>query len=195
MPTPKPILDANEIANLTIDYNCKTPIKAIINNEPGYEKYYIDMIQSIEQISKEDAEFPFYHKKGYYISKAPIYHFDAIKNTISNNVQIVLFSKDLKKQTLYIFFISDRNKEILSQINGSFEDINKLKSSPDEQYIFIYNNSDLILGSNNTLDNYTRYTIEVKGDYYHALDYKTLGISYNKLTDKKNLVWIDLSKK
>lgn len=188
---PKLVLDADEIADLTIDYNGKIPIEAIINNEPGYEKYYEEMIQSIEAASEEVENFPFYHEEGYYISKAPIYHFDARENILNSEVQIILFSKDFEKQAKVIWFL-DSNNEILININFSFTNIKILKDSPDEQYIFLYNLDELLLDSNNKLYNWTRFTIEVKGDYYHSLDYETLGISYTKLTDASNLVWIDL---
>lgn len=189
---PKLILDAEEIANLTIDYIGKFSVEAIINNEPGYEKYYEDMIQSIEMVSKEMENFPFYLEEGYYISKTPVYHFDAQENTISSEVQVLLFSKNLEKQAKLIFFL-DNNNEISTNINFSFANIKVLRNLPDEKYIFLYNTNELILDSSNKLYNRTRFTIEVKGDYYHTLDYETLGISYTELTDPSNLVWIDLS--
>jgi hypothetical protein len=191
---PKLVLDADEIANLTIDYNSKIPIEAIINNEPGYEKYYEEMIQSIETLSEEEKNFPFYHEEGYYISKAPIYYFDARENIINSEVQIILFSKDFEKQAKVIWFL-DNNNEMLINVSFSFANIKILRDSPDEQYIFLYNLDDLLLDSNNKLYNWTRFPIEVKGDYYHSLNYETMGISYTKLTDASNLVWIDLSNK
>lgn len=191
---PKLILDADELTNLTIDYNSKIPVEAIINNSAGYKKYYKEMIQSVELISKEDKNYPFYHSKGYYMSKVPIYHFDAKENTISSEVQVILFSKDLEKQAGLILFLNNHNKII---INGMFpiSNIEVLKKSPNERYIFLYNRNELILDSNNKLMNGGRFPIEVKGDYYHALDYDTLGVSYTILTDASNLVWIDLNNK
>ena len=191
---PKLILDADEIANLTIDYNSKIPIEAIIKNQSSYEKYYEEIIELIETSSKEVENFTFYHEEGYYISKAPIYHFDVQENIISNEVQIILFSKDFEKQAKIVLFL-DNNNEILTNLNFSFANINVLKDAPDEQYILLYNRDELFLDSSNKLYNLMRLTIEVKGDYYHSLDYETLGISYTKLTDPSNLVWIDLNKK
>lgn len=65
IPEPKLILDANEIANLTIDYNIKVSIEAIINHEPGYEKYYEEIMQWIKNANEEIGNFPFYHEKGF----------------------------------------------------------------------------------------------------------------------------------
>jgi hypothetical protein len=76
-----------------------------------------------------------------------------------------------------------------------FENLKILRDSPDEQYIFLYNYDEMLLDSSNILYEKTRFNIEVKGDYYHALDYEMLGVSYNKLTDESNLVWIELNNK
>jgi hypothetical protein len=101
---PKLILDADEISKHKINYNTQIPIDSIINNERKYKKYYEDIIQSVEILSAELDHFPFYLEEGYYISKVPIYHFYAQKNTIGNEVQVVLFSKDLEKQVQLVFF-------------------------------------------------------------------------------------------
>lgn len=190
---PRQVLDAKEIANQKIDYNSKIPVEDIINNRPGYEKYYTEIIQSVEQLSEEDENFPFYHHKGYYISKVPVYHFYAIENTIGTEVQVVLFSKDLNKQAIVIVF--SNNDKIDINISYSFSHIKELKESPNERYILLYNHDEQMLDSVNNLMNWGRFSIKVIGDYYHALDYKKLGVSYNELTDASKLVWIDLKNK
>ena len=75
----------------------------------------------------------------------------------------------------------------------SLEDERELRKSPDERYIVLFNQGRLIIDSGNTVYNWSKrmqYPMEINGDYYHALDYGTLGVSYSELTDPGNLVWI-----
>ena len=89
-PAPR-TLDADEIKGLTIEYTCEIPVEAIVNNEPGYERYYNEMLESIELLSKEAENFPFYGEEGFYMSKAPRYVFNAYERKIHTEAHIVLF--------------------------------------------------------------------------------------------------------
>lgn len=49
-----------------------------------------------------------------------------------------------------------------------------------------------MLDSDNKISPGTPLKVEVSGDYYHALDYEKLQVSYAELTKEDNLVWVEL---
>lgn len=66
-----------------------------------------------------------------------------------------------------------------------------LREHPDEKYIYLCGAGRVrLLDKDNNLYK-DDGEVRVKGDYYHALDYKEIGFSYHDITDKKNLVWIE----
>lgn len=188
-------LDAGELTILTIDYSSKIPIEAIINNKPGYEEYY-RMITHIDSELRERFEYAFYGEKGFYLSTIPIEYFDSYEMKMHDCVQVVLFSEDFKNAAAHTFFYVGDKLESNFQF-GSFYEVEYMKSSPDELYIFLFNNGMLMLDSNNDIhlwSNRRQYNIEVYGDYYHSLNYEKLGVSYSMLTDSKNLIWFEFDK-
>lgn len=196
-PEPKLILDAAEISASKIDYEYTLPIKPILDSEEGYEGYYESMVQLVKNLCESAENYPFYQEEGFYVSTVPIYYFDAYNNTLSIETHVLLFSKDMSKTTVLIFFT--HNNELQVQVLYPFDSyMEKLfQKEPDEKYIFLFNaNDNLIIGSDNELyTGISPHEFEVVGDYYHALDYEKLGVSYAELTDADNLVWIDISTK
>ena len=57
-PTPRLVLDADEVAALDIDYTCEVPIEAIINNEPGYEESF-EFLTYFNEGMRDLSYFPF----------------------------------------------------------------------------------------------------------------------------------------
>lgn len=68
--------------------------------------------------------------------------------------------------------------------------VEMLREHPDEKYIYLCGAGRARLLDKNNALYMDDSEVQVKGDYYHALDYKEIGLSYKDITDKKNLVWI-----
>lgn len=194
---PKQVLDADEIASLTIDYTDAIPVEAIVNNEPGYEKYYDQMLQQIISLSQEFEQFELYGEEGCYLSTALLRHFDVIRNAVGNVTYAELFSKDFTKRAAVAFYL--HNDEILISVGASCVTSRVaeiIQKDPDELFIFLLNGTDFDsqIASDNSLYLWSQVeqeNVKVEGDYFHALDYETLAVSYSMLTDPENLIWVD----
>jgi hypothetical protein len=191
-PEPRLILDAEEIAAITISYNSRIPIHAILNNEEGYEEYFDWLILSNEDISELH---PFFGTEGYYISKVPIYWFDAYNNAMDTALRIVLFSEDLSKAAEATFFIVDN--ELQMDVKNEFSELSLMTGNRDMRFIFLYNRiATLVIDSNNNQHLWPqdlRYTLVVRGDYFHTLNHELLGVSFTRLTNPHNMIWVELS--
>ena len=194
---PKQILDAEEITSLKIDYSDEIPVEAILNNEPGYEQYYREMKQKIKESCQEFDRFELYGEEGCYLSTTSLRHFDTILNGLGKVTYALLFSADFEKRAAVAFYLN--NDEITITVENSYlsPKVAKLmKDEPDELFIFLLNGTtfDSQISSNNILYLWSQVEkdeVQVKGDYFHSLDYKTLAVSYSMLTDPEHMIWID----
>jgi len=194
-PEPRLILDAKELLELSIDYTSKIPIHAIINKEPGYEEYYNLLILSATQWLNHDPPHPFQGDAGFYISMTPVYWFDIYEYKMHDIVNVVLLSENLENAAEAIFFLVDNS---LNWNGGfTFYPLRLMMQNPDERYIFLFNNiGTFLLDSNNKTHQWTAwgyYTLEVRGDFYNALNHDLLGVSYNDLINPDNLIWIEFN--
>ena len=68
-----------------------------------------------------------------------------------------------------------------------------MKDNPEKDYIFLFNDGELLLiDSDNEITTDGNFNYEVSGDYYHALNYDLLSVSYNEMTREDNLIWVDV---
>lgn len=197
---PKQVLDADEIAGLKIDYMDNIPVEVILNNEPGYEKYYNQMMEQIIALSREFEQFELYGEEGCYLSTVLLRYFDATRNTLGNVTYALLFSEDFEKRAAVAFYLY--NDEITISIENSYlspKVAEIMQKDPDERFIFLHNGTDFdsLIASDNSLYLWSQVEkdkVTVEGDYFHALDYERLAVAYSKLTDTENLIRIDFRK-
>jgi len=189
--TPRSTLDAAEIMALNIDYSTPIPIEYILNNEYGYEEYY----DFIVDVARRSALFgdPLDSTNVVYLSTVPIYWFDAHANRMHNQVRVMLFSEDFSAFLEVVFFWA--NNELNMGTGNSFDDIDVLRQSPNERFIWLYNIGTLLLDSDNNIHFWSeesRNELDVIGNYYGALNHSFLGVSYSMLTNRANLRRLDL---
>lgn len=193
------ILDANALtSNVESNIDHKSEIASIVEKEPGYEKEYKDLIAFVGAIiSAQDSVM--YKQEECYVSRLPIYYWLATDNKVNEvRVDLLVFSKDLKKSATYSLLYEDGKNPTGSISDTEENTFEILKEHKKTKYIFIENGpSMLLLNAKNEILNDIGYRpkVTVKGDYYHALDYKTLAVSYQDLTSEKNLVKFKLKVK
>lgn len=187
LPKGKEVLSAEEIAGLETAYNIDISMEAIINGTDGYEEVHDRLWNSIDN-SHEEGGF-MYGERGFYISLTPILFWSATANEIFNDVWFAVFTEDLSEMRGLRF--SPEEDSLTMMWDPPFSDsmLRQFTSAPDEKYICILNPGAFMLGSDNSLYPAHNQT-KVEGDYYHALDYEKLGISYNDFTAKDQLFWI-----
>lgn len=195
----KEVLDAGEITlDMVNNQDYRMEVDPIVDNTPGYEEEYNDLKSFVSAvISTRDSVM--YKQKECYVSRIPIYYWVANRNEVGTaSIELLVFSKDLKNSATYSMHCEDG-----TFIAGSIGDTEEgmlqiLKKHKKTKFIFISNGSEtLLLNEENKIFNDSVYCpdITIKGDYYHALDYKTLAVSYQDLTSEKNLVKFKLKVK
>lgn len=195
LPEPKLILDADEAAGGSTEKSAILPMDAILKQERGYEQHLDSMMRLIEAVCQEGQLDTLKEKAGYYYSTVPILYFDAVRNEVSQTAQVLIFSSDMACVSHITF--SRLDDEII--VNCSACDIDcgeDFRANPDTPFIFVFNGpSSLLIDPENDLllspwfkgrgDEMT-----VAGDYYHALDYERLAVTYREVIN--NLVWVEL---
>ena len=189
-PEMKEVLSEEEIRNAQINYESIFSIE----DKEEIPEVILAFFNSLEW--GEDT--PFYGENGCYISKKPIRFFSADTCKMSEEERLIAFSKDFSKAIeIYLYYNAhsdEMNVQLTYSVNTAISDA--FTEAPDEEYIFLYNGRFMqILDSYNVLHSGSiDYDITVKGDYYHALDYEAIAVSYQDIISEENLVWVEFEK-
>ncbi|MBD5509826.1 MAG: hypothetical protein HDR08_00985 [Lachnospiraceae bacterium] len=203
-PFAKYVLSAEEIANLQIDYESGIPVKEIMNRKAGYESVYDEFLQKLqwaaapEPLTMASNRTSFYDgEEGCFISAKPIRFWEAYSNQMSMEEWILIFSKDFQKVAAVQIYKYEGEIHI-GTCEHSTSFMKKVQegmlAEPEEKFIFLFTGQQtLMLNSENEYwyAGYLAEPIKVEGDYYHTLDYETIGISYDEITAEENLFWVD----
>ncbi len=186
-------LDADDIQNIQIKYDSKIPILSVLEQRPGYEKYYKGMLSLMENLQNEEGSM--FYEKGYYLSRRPIRFFDACQYKMSNEEWIVVFSEDFSSTAYFQLFYDNQGELSYTLVSGELPMLSVLEEEQDEKFIFIFNGRNtLVLDSDNNIcygQNDPKGYFVVEGDYYHTLEDALIGISYREMINEENLIWIE----
>lgn len=186
-PETKVILSEEEIRNAQINYESIFSIE----DKEEIPEVILAFLNSLEW--GEDT--PFYGEDGCYISKKPLRFFSVDTCEMSTEERLIAFSKDFGEAVeIYLYYneySDEMNVQLTYSVNTAIMDA--FNEAPDEKYIFLYNGRfTQILDSHNVLHSGSiDYDITVDGDYYHALDYEKIAVSYQDILSEENLVWVE----
>lgn len=187
-PEMKEVLSEEEIRNAQINYESIFSIE----DKEEIPEVILAFLNSLEW--GEDT--PFYGENGCYISKKPIRFFSSDTCEMSAEERLIAFSKDFSKAIEIYLYYNAHSDEMNVQLTYSVNTVimDAFTEAPDEEYIFLYNGRFMqILDSYNVLHcGSIDYDITVKGDYYHALNYEAIAVSYQDIISEENLVWVEL---
>lgn len=186
-PETKEVLSEEEIRNAQINYESIFSIE----DKEDIPEVILVFLNSLEW--GEDT--PFYRENGCYISKKPLRFFSADTCEMCTEERLLAFSKDFGEAIEIYLYYNEHSDEMNVQLTYSVDAaiMDAFTEAPDEKYIFLYNGRFVqILDSHNILhsgsiDN----DITVEGDYYHALDYEKIAVSYQDIISEENLIWVN----
>ncbi|MBD5158478.1 MAG: hypothetical protein HDT13_12695 [Butyrivibrio sp.] len=147
-----------------------------------------------------DAELYSFKGNGYYISKIPITTYCNNLNMLLDNFSLSVFNEDMTVQAeIYIENLNNINPKIHFNANRSVPIT--AEEMPDMEFIKInvYNpphNTTMFLGEDNHiygLSDNTKAMYDIYGDVFNALP-EDMRFSYNKIIDKRNLIWVEYEK-
>lgn len=199
LPTPKSCLEAKEIESLAIQYERKNPTEDIICNTSGYTDQYQEFRSMIDSSITDPEQtketFSLVGEKEYYISKVPIRYWDAMNDEINLVTEsVLLFSKNMKKVGQFNF--SYQNSKVIGSDIQSADDLFavRLQANRTLHYIPIMNgDKQYLLGEDNKLIGGMGVKEKVNGDYFSVFDAEELAVSWNQLTDKKNMMLVKVN--
>ena len=182
----KEVLDASEIKGYDSNNKMKEMVSDVLSQKGEYEQKYKEMCEEIE-CEMEEAEM----EGDYYISDIPILWWDAIENRIDEHyAKLAIFSE--KHEILGALDLNDDldGELLFSFMAGGDTFFKEMEEAPKDKYLFILNQSQMsMLDENNKiLTPNANPEVMIQGDYYHALPYQTLAISYSDLVDEKHLM-------
>lgn len=179
----KEVLDASEITAYDDNFRMKEMISDILSQKGEYAQKYKEMCKEIEtETEKEAGE--------YYISDIPILWWDAIENkAVDHYAKIAVFS-DKYELLGAIDLNDDLEGELLFSFMPDDTFLKNMEEAPKEKYLFILNQSKMLMlnENNEILPPNNNPEVKTQEDYYHALPYQTLAVSYNDLADGKHFM-------
>ena len=189
MQTPQPTdLDAANV------YAGKAPVYPELDEELLEQQ--LNRSHWIDDMICEDANLPLHGCEGYYIVTIPVICYNAQSNQYAVDGNYLVFDDitDLGNNAgLHVVLSEDGSYQNSGFISGLIPMYltEIMIANPDQEYIFLYNGTAMcMIDEDNTL--YTSpYSdeLQVVGDYYHALDYKNIAVSYRNLTDSAHLLY------
>lgn len=191
------VCDAAIIENSEIDYTIRINPGSLLQEEQFTKEFRETLAGQFEDDDEVAKGYVLYGHDEFYISICPVISFAPSYNSISGTVQVFFFTKDMEEAGSFMFYEMDG--EVCYEISwistsGSGNGILKgLSESPDTKYIVLVNGiQSALLSEDNELSAIGNWNgtqpFEISGDYYHALDYETLAVSYEDIVDEDNLI-------
>ncbi len=179
------ICDASIISSYEIDYSPFMNIEKKLQ-----DKSFLKAItEELQQLSEEENT-SLTGLDGCYLSTKQVLSFDALSNGMRGVIYVYFFTADREEAGYFIFTRSGFSA--LRELVFYNEAVNCLDDEDaSEKYIrLVYNFRHGYLSQDNTVSGITSSYFQIVGDYYHALDYETLAISYEEIVAEENLLWI-----
>lgn len=133
--------------------------------------------------------------KGCYLSTTVIPYYEVQENQVASVYYVVMLSEDLQEKRILQVAKRGFKCEISTvlSMDGYMEEA--FEEYPEEKFLFLFNVKGLALSPDNQIyvDTYNSKEYAVTGDYYHALDYEKLAVSYADIIDPEHLVWVDFT--
>lgn len=166
--------------------------------EKEFRKVIIEYFKS--EPSRLETNTVLYNEKGCYFSACGAAIYNVNTNTFEKTLQCFIFTHDLKEVGTIYFYLD--GKKIISQFsinnaeNGTKSALlKKLSKNKDKEYIIISDGyySTMLLDSDNTpIPLSTGSDVFVaNGDCFSELNNTGVSLSYNKIINETNLIWIE----
>lgn len=188
---PEAVLNAEDIKETKWDYDVRETVEKILANQ--YKEEY-DAMMSIISIS---ATGEIKEGKKYYISKTPFYCWDAKRNRVSGSTATILVLSAEFRVIGFCDLVFERGKyQTCSYVeaDSGYELMKNLEEKPQCKYLAIMNGykTNLLDDENIFLYPNDNPVVKIQDDYYHAIDYEEIGVSYEELVNMKNLIEVTL---
>ena len=166
--------------------------------EKEFRKIVIEYFKNDPSCLESNAVL--YNEKGCYFSACGAAIYNVNTNTFEKTLQCFIFTHDLEEVGTIYFYLY--GKKTLSQISiNSAENgtksalLKKLSKNKDKEYVIISDGyySTALLDSDNTLIPLSTGSdvFVVNGDCFSELNNTGVSLSYNKIINEKNLIWIE----
>ncbi len=193
----KNICSAEKIRNANLVY---IPIVNLSDKlqEKEFRKVISEYFKSEPSRLKPNAVL--YNEKGCYFSVCGAAMYNVNTNTFEKTLQCFIFTHNLEEVGTIYFYLD--GKKIISQfsINGAEIGtksalLKKLSKNKDKEYIIISDGyySTALLDSDNTLIPLSTGSdaFVVNGDCFSEFNNTSVSLSYNKIINEENLIWIE----
>lgn len=149
-----------------------------------------EMAETLQIFMPEQGE-AFKWSKGCYLSSTVIPYYNVEENGMAIEYHVVMLSEDLQEKQILQFTAINHNCVVASVLPMENYMEEPFEESPEDKFLFLFNAGGLALSPDNQLYARDPKKYQVIGDYYHALDYENLAVSYADVVDPEHLIWVD----
>lgn len=190
-------LNADDIPANKIEKKYVEKISCIVEGKSDFAKEHEELVVEGVKTMSQDEAGDWYKLKKFYVSKKPVYSWDAEQNKILyGSPKILVFSEDLQHMGLLELFSETEDGEfmLIGVANAADDEMKDLLKNDRQKkfYIIAEQKFEYLLGEKNEIIASHGITKEVKGDYTGQLDKIGLSVSMGQLVDKSNLVEVIL---
>lgn len=179
------------------------PVQAVLNQEEGFVETYDELLeQAKSQLFDKNLPSAWFGETGYYISKVPVYYYNASQGKLNSGANLLFLSKDFDKSSSAYVGWSYAEPTVSSGFWNQ-EILEMMKASPAEEYIIVNGlvtvnglPGMVILDEENN-DRWSSFRadreVTLEDSLYQRLYSDELAISYEELTAEENLIWISVT--
>lgn len=190
--------DAAAMEGLDLDYEYSWDLIGELSNQEYAAELKAAFLRQIDLYYDGNGACRLADANGCYISLKPHPIFILPDRTYSKAFYCYLFSCDMEPVGRILFVENNgkldyNNPEIFS-IRSEEYNTKVMRETPDRKFLLITNRyDDLLLDEYNTGYEKWNTVYKITGDFFHALDWEAVSVSYNELTSEDNLYWLDFS--
>lgn len=188
------VCDIADIAGKDVSYAPAGELRTTLD-EPGFLS---ELRESFSIMLAASSEYKLNGAEGCYLSLRELTAFHIGEQECATAFCCYLFDRDMEPVGEILFYSQDgtlmHNSPVLYRANYEPYYLRVMAEAPDREHILLTNGYDeMLLDEDNR--GYGSYgaAFTVVGDYFHALDWENMAVSYQEITAEDNMVWFSFT--
>lgn len=187
------VCDVADLEGIDVTYVSPGDIAARLEDP----KFYAKLQEHLRAMSSAADHYRLNGASGCFISRTEVAAFRISDCSCATTFNCYLFTSNMEPAGEIMFFVGNGeltfNSVILYQSgdNSTPYSLNVMQDAPDKKHILLTNDyDDMLLDEQNKIYAKNAAPFSVVGDYFHALDWEAIAVSYSEITADDNLLWI-----
>lgn len=185
------VCDIADLAGKDVSYAPAGDLRSMLD-EPGFLS---ELQESISIMLAASSEYMLNDAEGCFLSLRELTAFHIGEQKCATAFYCYLFDRDMEPVGEILFYSQDgtllHNSPVLYRANYAPYYLRVMAEVPDREHILLTNGyEEMLLDEDNQGHGNYGAAFVVVGDYFHALDWENMAVSYQEITAEENMVWL-----